>query len=80
MRYGIRVWAVIGLTDGLFTSREPDDMRRIWSVWATSEDGEDGSEALCTWLSHTKDIEVTDTRCSEVGGAMNIEIEVKSAS
>ena len=66
-------------TQRLLASGEPDDVVGVWVVRAASENGEDSSETLCARLGCAKHIQVALTWRAKVGGAVHIDVEVKSS-
>ena len=65
-------------TDGLFTRREPDYMRRIRGVRATSQHRQYTSQALSSRLRNAEHIEIVFPGGSEVRCTMYVQLEVKS--
>jgi hypothetical protein len=68
------------LTDRFLAGGEPDDMGGVGGVWSAAEDREDSPQALCAWLSHPEDIQVSNTRRTKVGGTVDIQIEVEGSA
>ena len=52
-------------------------MGGIGRIWATTKNRENGSNALRTRLRSSKNIEISLTRSSEVGSAVDIDGKVK---
>jgi hypothetical protein len=52
-------------------------MGGIGRLWATTKDGENGSNALRTRLRSSKNIEIPLMRSSEIRSAVDIDVKVK---
>lgn len=65
-------------TNGFFTRREPNYMRRIRGVWAASQYREYTSQALSSGLRDAENIEIVFPWGAEVRCTVDIQLEVKS--